>query len=231
MDNRPGPPRPVYRRTMADALSPYRHRRAVHRFLDRHRRSLTALLAASALLSAVLVLRPPPEPGREVLVAARDLDASSPLGDADLAPRHLPDTVLPEGALAADTAATGRRLSGPVREGEVLTDARLADPPARPYGPGLVAAPVRVADAGTVTLLTPGDRVDVLAASAADPSAPARAGPAVEVVSDRPVLAVPDEDSGSGESGALLLVAADTEEARALAGFAADSRLSVSIRN
>lgn len=231
MDNRPGPPRPVYCRTMADALSPYRHRRAVHRFLDRHRRPLTALLAACALLSTTLVLRPLPEPGREVLVAARDLDASSPLGDADLTPRRLPGTVLPEGALAADTATTGRRLSGPVREGEVLTDARLADPPARPYGPGLVAAPVRVADAGAVTLLTPGDRVDVLAASASDPSAPTRAGPAVEVVSGRPVLAVPDEDSGGGESGALLLVAANAEEARALAGFAADSRLSIAIRN
>lgn|SRR5690625_1493905 len=217
---------------MAEALSPYRHRRAVHRFLDRHRRILTALLSACALVSAVLVLRPPPEQGREVLVAARDLDASSALGDADLAPRHLPDTVLPQGALTADTTATGRRLSGPMREGEVLTDARLADPPARPYGPGLVAAPVRVADAGTVTLLTPGDRVDVLAASTADPSSPARAGPAVEVVSDRPVLAVPDEDTGGGgEGGALLLVAADAEEAKALAGFAADSRLSVSIRN
>lgn len=216
---------------MAEALPPYRHRRAVHRFLDRHRRPLTALLAACALLSAVLVLRPPPEPGREVLVAARDLDASSPLGGADLSPRRLPESALPEGAMPSDTDVSGRRLSGPVREGEVLTDARLADPPARPYGPGLVAAPVRVADTGTVSLLTPGDRVDVLAASGGDDPTVARSGPAVEVVSDRPVLAVPDEDSRGGEGGALVVVAADPEEARALAGSAADSRLSVSIRN
>ncbi|WP_026118311.1 Flp pilus assembly protein CpaB [Nocardiopsis salina] len=216
---------------MAEALPPYRHRRAVHRFLDRHRRPLTALLAACALLSAVLVLRPPPEPGREVLVAARDLDASSPLGEADLAPRRVPESVLPEGAMATHTDTSGRRLSGPVREGEVLTDARLADPPARPYGPGLVAAPVRVADAGSVSLITPGDRVDVLAASGSDDPTVAHSGPAVEVVSDRPVLAVPDDDSRGGEGGALLVVAADPEEARSLAGAAADSRLSVSIRN
>ncbi|MEU3022368.1 Flp pilus assembly protein CpaB, partial [Nocardiopsis alba] len=33
--------------------------------------------------------------------------------------------------------------NAPVRAGEVLTDARLRDPPALPYGPGLVARPRR----------------------------------------------------------------------------------------
>lgn len=122
-----------------DHPPPYRHRRALLRFLDRRRRPLAALLGAVALLSTVLVLRPPPEPAGEVLVAAHDLDASAPLTDRDLIPRALPDSALPEGALAPSTEASGRSLNAPVREGEVITDARLSDPPARSYGPDLVS--------------------------------------------------------------------------------------------
>ncbi|MCK9870951.1 Flp pilus assembly protein CpaB, partial [Nocardiopsis dassonvillei] len=79
--------------------------------------------------------------------------------------------------------------------------------------------------------LSPGSRVDVLAAGGSGDLAPARAGPAVEVVSDRPVLALPEEESsGGGEGGALIVVAATPVEARSLAGHAAGSRLSITIR-
>ncbi|ASU60436.1 SAF domain-containing protein [Nocardiopsis dassonvillei] len=213
------------------APPPYRHRRALTRLLDRHRRVIAALLAASALLSTVLAVRPAPVPVTRVLVASRDLGAADPLAEGDLTARDLPTGSVPGGALAADTATAGLRLNAPVRRGEVITDARLADPPARAYGPGLVAVPVRVADPGAVGLLSPGSRVDVLAAGGSDDLAPARAGPAVEVVSDRPVLALPEEESsGGGEGGALIVVAATPVEARSLAGHAAASRLSITIR-
>ncbi|WP_344076539.1 Flp pilus assembly protein CpaB, partial [Nocardiopsis metallicus] len=209
-----------------------------------------AALAGLAAISAVLVLRPPPEPGTEVLVAARDLDAASPLSGEDLTSLLLPDRVVPDGALRPETVApeadsadkavpspgpVGLLLNAPVRRGEVLTDARLSDPPALPYGPDLVAVPVRVADPGAVGLLTPGSRVDVLAATGPGDlgglgGPPVRAGPAVEVVGDCPVLAVPAEDERGGEGGALVLIAATPEEARALAGHATTSRLSVTIR-
>lgn len=212
--------------------APYRYRRGPLRFLDRYRRVVAALLAALAAIGAVLTLRPPPEPGTEVLVAARDLDASAPLTEADLADLTMPDRVLPEGALPPDRSITGLTPNAPVRAGEVLTDARLSEPPAAPYGADMVAAPVRVADPGAVSLLSPGSRVDVLAARALDelggPSA--RAGPAVEVLGNRPVLSVPSESDGGGEGGALILVAATPEEARVLAGHATVSRLSVIIR-
>ena len=214
---------------MADP-PPYRHRHALVRFLDRRRRPLAVLLGATALLSAVLVLRPPPEPADEVLVAAHDLDASTPLTTRDLTSRTLPDSALPEGALTPSTEPSGRFLNAPVREGEVITDARLSDPPALPYGPGLVAAPVRVADPGTISLLAPGNRVDVLAASGHDELRLTRAGPATEVVTDRPVLALPPEGDSGGEGGALVLLAVEPEEARALAGHAASARLSITIR-
>ena len=215
---------------MTDAPPPYRHRRALTRLLDRYRRPVAALLAAAALLSAVLAVRPPPAPTEQVLVAARDLDATAPLTARDLAPRPLPADSVPDGALAPGAETAGLSLTSPVRRGEVITDARLSDPPARPYGPGLVAVPVRVADPGAVGLLSPGSRVDVLAAGGHDEFAPARAGPAVEVVSDRPVLALPSESDRGGEGGALILIAATPAEARSLAGHAAASRLSITIR-
>ncbi|WP_017585523.1 CpaB family protein [Nocardiopsis ganjiahuensis] len=216
---------------------PYRHRRGPLRLLDRHRRAVAAVLAALAAISAVLVLRPPPEPSTEVLVAARDLDAADPLSEGDLTALVLADRAVPDGALEPQAVSPGKDAAGlslnaPVRRGEVLTDARLSDPPALPYGPDLVAVPVRVADPGAVGLLSPGSRVDVLAATGHEElgGPPSRAGPAVEVVGGRPVLAVPAESDRGGEGGALILIAATPEEARALAGHATTSRLSVTIR-
>ncbi|MFI6578942.1 Flp pilus assembly protein CpaB [Nocardiopsis sp. NPDC050513] len=209
---------------------PHRHRHALTRLIDRHRRVLAALLAAVALLTATLLVRPPPTATTAVLVAAHDLDPARPLAERDLLRRDLPGHAVPSGALAPGTGWDGALLNAPVRRGEVITDARLADPPARAYGPDLVAAPVRVADPGSVDLLSPGSRVDVLAATGpGDPHRP-RARPAEEVATDRPVLAVPEEDTRSGEGGALLLIAATPDEARALAGHAAASRLSITIR-
>ncbi|WP_333486340.1 Flp pilus assembly protein CpaB [Streptomonospora mangrovi] len=195
----------------------------------------------------MLLLRPPPAPTAEVWVAARPLTALEPISAGDLAVRTLPVHAVPEGALSPARSAVGRSLSGPVGRGEVITRARLADPPARGHGPGMVAAPLRVPDPGVVDLLRPGSRVDVLAA-APDPAAagfdgarfggPA-AAPAVTVVEDRPVIAVPGPrpDSGAGSGGgaggppgALVLLAVPPHEARALAGHAAGDLLSITIR-
>ncbi|CAM4129740.1 SAF domain-containing protein [Nocardiopsis rhodophaea] len=201
--------------------------------LARYRRPLGALCAAFALAGAVLLVRPPPDPTTEVLVAARDLTAESPLASADLTVRSLPSPVVPEGALRPGSEPVGAGLTGPMRRGEVLTTARVADPPAREYGSDMVAAPVRVADPGAVALLRPGRRVDILSAAPA-PAADLDIAPAPSaerVVSDRPVIAVPEEpDSASGDAGALILVAVTDEEARILAGRAAAERLSITMR-
>ncbi|RCV57098.1 SAF domain-containing protein [Marinitenerispora sediminis] len=201
--------------------------------LARRRRPIGAACAALAVAGAVLLLRPPAPPTTEVLVAARDLTALEPLGDGDTAVRAVPRDTVPAGALGPSENPAGNALTAPVRRGEVLTTARIADPPAAAYGAGMVAAPVRVADPGAVALLRPGSRVDVLAA-AQDPLAAefgaAPAAPAEVVVRDRPVIAVPGADPGGGESGALLLLAVTEEESRSLAGRAVADRLSITIR-
>ncbi|MBB4929678.1 Flp pilus assembly protein CpaB [Lipingzhangella halophila] len=202
------------------------------RFLARHRRGLGTFCAVLALAGAVLIVRPPPEPTVDVLVASRDLTAVSPVRTGDTAVRSLPGHAVPRGALRPGADPAGESLTGPVLRGEVLTTARLADPPAEAYGAELVASPVRITDPGAVALLGPGSRVDILAAGggpfAGDASEPA-AGPATAVVTDRPVIAVPESDFGTHDSGALILVAVRPEEARALAGHAAAGQLSVSI--
>jgi pilus assembly protein CpaB len=135
-----------------------------HRLLARHRRAIAALLAATAMACALLALHP--APGVEILVAARDLPGG-PLAAADVEPAHFPPDVIPAGALRPDASVTGRVLAAPMRAGEPLTDTRLLGPGLLSgYGPGLLATPVRIADADAAKLLSPGDVIDVLSAPA-----------------------------------------------------------------
>ncbi|GAA4894159.1 Flp pilus assembly protein CpaB [Streptomonospora salina] len=196
------------------------------RALARHRRVLGAVCAALALTGAVLVLKPPPAPSTEVLVAARSLDALSALSPSDLAVRSLPREAVPDQALGPGDDPAGRSLTGPVARGEVLTRARIAEPVARAYGPGMVAAPVRLPRALPDGLVSPGSRVDVLAAGGAGGARPART-----VVEDRPVVSVAEPDSAGTSAGALVVLAVRPAEARDLAGHAAASRLSVALRS
>jgi hypothetical protein len=95
----------------------------------------------------------------------------------------------------------------------------------RPIRAGLVAVPVRIADAASAALVTAGDHVDVLAAGSSA-NAPASAQ---VVAADAEVLAVPTAVQDDGE-GALLVVAANPSVAARLAAAAVSSRLSVTLR-
>ncbi|WP_420824796.1 RcpC/CpaB family pilus assembly protein [Streptomyces coryli] len=100
-------------------------------------------------------------------------------------------------------------------------------------GHALVAAPVRIADAASVRLLRPGDRVDVVAAGGG-----AAGDRAAKVVARAARVAqVPRGDgaaSGTGpdltaEAGALVVLSVPRPTAAALAGAAASGRLAVSL--
>jgi hypothetical protein len=83
----------------------------------------------------------------------------------------------------------------------------------------MVTAPVRIADAATVRLLRPGDRVDVIAADGG--------GEARIVAAGARVTRVPDVDPT--ESGALLVLSVPRPTAARLAGAGASSRLAVTL--
>jgi Flp pilus assembly protein CpaB len=217
----------------------------LRRALGWRRRLLSAGLLAGAMAVALQVLAPPPPATVPVLVAASDLAAGATLTRADLRVAHRPPASLPAGALSALDAATGRPVSSAVRRGEVLTDVRLVGPGAlRGLGPGLVAAPVRVAEPGTAALVRPGDTVDVLAAAAGnsrDVSDVSEAGDATSggyarlVASAVRVLSVPAPPGGRlaaapVDAGVLLVVATTSSTAARLAAAAVTDRLSVVLR-
>jgi Flp pilus assembly protein CpaB len=184
---------------------------------SRFRRPIAAAFAAAAVGLAVPALRPVAQPSVPVLVAARDLPGGTTLHGRDLRSVALPASAVPDGAVRS--GATGRRLTGPVRRGEALTDVRLASGDLLGgQGPGMVATPVRIADAGAVGLLRSGDRVDVLAAAQSPDGTvpPTRARAVAQSVS---VLSVPRVPAGAaGDQGALIVLATTRDQAAMLAG-------------
>jgi pilus assembly protein CpaB len=176
-----------------------------------------ALRRAAAGLLVVLALgllaAPSVAPaGTPVLVAARDLAPGVALGPADVAVRLLPGELVPAGAFAEPGAVAGRQVVGGVRAGEALTDVRLLGPVAAVAAAGVPDAagvPVRLADAGVAALLTPGTRVDLVAAGADDAGAvaadPALLAPGAVVLA---VLPAPERTAGSAPVVVVALPAA-----------------------
>ncbi|MFF8600719.1 hypothetical protein ACF065_16450 [Streptomyces sp. NPDC015232] len=97
---------------------------------------------------------------------------------------------------------------------------------ARPAGVPLVSAPVRIADAATVRLLRPGDRVDVIAATN---SVTGMAGEARVVASGARVAEVPQPGETRSDGGALIVLSVPRSTATALAGAGMTSQLAVTL--
>jgi Flp pilus assembly protein CpaB len=92
-----------------------------------------------------------------------------------------------------------------------------------------VSAPVRIADAATVRLLRPGDRVDVIAAEES-----ALGGDARVVARGARVTKVPEPldgatEGGAAEGGALVVLSVPRSTAARLAGASATARLAVTL--
>ncbi len=121
--------------------------------------------------------------------------------------------------MAAATLALGARAGA---EPAARSDAvAAAAPAARPVG--LVSAPVRIADAGAASLLTPGDRVDVVAAASHGERARV-------IASNARVAQVPEAGQGALDSGALVVLQVTREVATTLAGAGPDRPLAVTLR-
>jgi Flp pilus assembly protein CpaB len=92
---------------------------------------------------------------------------------------------------------------------------------------GAVTAPVRIADAATVRLLRPGDRVDVIAAEETVSGGDARV-----VARGARVTKVPEPlegASGVSDGGALVVLSVPRATAVRLAGASATARLAVTL--
>ncbi|MFL9658146.1 hypothetical protein ACJ7VE_31040 [Streptomyces sp. PB17] len=132
-------------------------------------------------------------------------------------------------ALAAGLAVTAAALvaAGP-HPGSGGPDARrarghpVADPVGDRHGTRLVAAPVRIADAGTVRLLRPGDRVDVVATGAGG------TGDASVIARGVRVTKVPEPEADPA-GGALVVVSVPRATAHRLVGAGTTERLAVTL--
>ncbi|RSD13151.1 SAF domain-containing protein [Amycolatopsis eburnea] len=166
-----------------DALARF-HPPDLSRLRGRRTRLIRRWLAACLLLAGALLCASPGSargaPTNPTVVAAHDLPAGASLRAADVRLADFPDDARPSGVLSSLDLVDGRSLAGAVRAGEPLTDLRLATIPA-PGDPGTSTVPVRLADAAIAGLLTPGSRVDVVAAPEAGAPASVLAGGATVV--------------------------------------------------
>ncbi len=120
------------------------------------------------------------------------------------------------GVLAAAERARGRPHAAPPR---------AAAPPGRPVAAETVSAPVRIADAETVRLLRPGDRVDVIASAQT-----ATDGGEARVVARGALVSKVPEPLGAGvDGGALVVLSVPREAAARLAGAGVTQRLAVTL--
>ena len=181
-------------------------------------------LAAACTVQA---LRPADPPTAPVLVAAHALAAGTPLTSADVRLARFPTAVVPDGALTDPAAVVDASTAVPITAGAPLLPGLLADDEVR-GPPGTVVATVRFADPAVAGLLSPGMRVDVLAATPE--------GGAGGVVATRALVlpvarrtAAPEGAlglGGSGDDSVPVLLAVSPAEAPALAGAAASALLS-----
>lgn len=192
------------------------------------RRLVAALLLAAAAGVSVEALRPvPPDPGDDVVALAADLPAGHVVREGDLLAVPVPADAVPDGAVTTPAAAVGRRLAGPARAGELVTDARLAGPGllvGAPPGSVAVGVPLPAASAG---LVAPGDAVLVLAAPADPVLATGDGSPSAAVLAGRAVVLQVPGAVGAGSPGASLgplgagdgvvVLALGRQEARAVA--------------
>ena len=187
---------------------------ALRRTLYLRRRPLAALCAFAAVLATLLALTPTPAPTVPVLAARTSLPAGTVLAAEHLTPVELPESAVPEAALASEAGALGRALSGPVTAGSVLTTASVSSG-GRLARPGHVVAALPLPGDGIEALIRPGVRLDVLD------------GAGEVVAADVPVVAPPDTQEGLGaplgSPGRTALVEVPQEVAARLVSQGASS--------
>jgi len=198
-------------------------------WLSRNRRLAAALLLCAAAAIAVQQLTPAPISTATALAAARDLPAGTAVTEADLAPVQVPPGMVADGFLREGGAATGKQLAAPLRKGQLLTDAQLLGPGLLAgTPPGSAAVPLRMADASSIQLVSPGQLINVVLTSANgfDHQVPSEV-----LASAVPVLWTSNKGGqggqwlGTTETDGLIVVAANAEQSSRLAGASTQGRL------
>jgi Flp pilus assembly protein CpaB len=179
-------------------------------------------LLCAAFAAAVYQITPPSSASAAAVVAAVDLPAGALVNATDLRLASIPADVIPERAASQVEAVAGQRLAGPLRRGEVITDAAFVGPGILAGAPpGTVAVPLRVSDPGSLQLVRTGQGVDIVLSEEAN-----REGPRSTTLATSVTVLWTGNGGSSGtawpgltkDSEGLLVVAANPEESARLAG-------------
>ncbi len=179
-------------------------------FVFDHRRPLAAACAALAVLTALRSLQPSTDTV-SLTVVAHDVESGRVLTEGDLTTVEVAPGSGPDHVLAADEAV-GRRVAGPMRSGEAVTDHRVLSP--RGLDEDTVLSMVRIDDPASLIGLQVGDRVDVV-------STAGEHGAAV-VVEQATVATPPTVDDGSA---ATVGLSTSADDALSLADVAVEGGL------
>lgn len=190
------------------------------RFTLQHRRLLAATLTCLGVFFGLSAVTASP-PGRQVLVAARDLDSGVRLNSTDVRVAEVPPAAAPRQAPSRASDVVGRLTSGAMREGEVLSDRRTVGAgPLDGFGPGRVLASVRITDPGVLALLRTGDAVDVVAVAGDDQ-------PQATVIARRARVVTLRRAAPQFNEGVPVGLAVSRSSALTLAARSLDSRLTL----
>jgi Flp pilus assembly protein CpaB len=216
---------------MGDSLNPTLRERISHALRPDFARTLLARRLAAGvlvLLAAAMALRPDPAGAyADVAVATADLRPGVILRTDHVRLQKYPASALPDGALTDVDRLAGATLAGPVRRGEVLTDARVLGPRLAGLnaGPDARVVPLRLSDSAVVDVIRSGDVVDVLGATETDREAQPRVL-AVGAV----VVLVSAESTRPGAAGdRVVLVALPRTAATAVAGASLVQQVTLTI--
>jgi pilus assembly protein CpaB len=175
-------------------MKPLRVLDDVHRRILVHRRLLGAVLAAVAVWLVAQAATAPAPTTSPVWTAAHDLASGTVLTRDDLTRTAFAPGSVPAAAIRSPQAVVGRTLATPLGAGEPITAAHLTGAERLAGYPGRSAVAVRIPDSDVVALLTPGQRVSLVATD------PQGGQPPERVAEDAVVLAVPKGDADGASS-------------------------------
>jgi len=189
-----------------------------------HRRLLGSLFAALAVWIVVQAATVPPPATVPVWTAARALPSGTVLGSDDFTRTGYAPGSVPLGAVRSLTGVVGRTLATPLGVREPITAADLAGSERLAGFPGRSAVAVRIPDPDVVALLTPGQRVALVASDPQGEREPVR------IVDDAAVIAVPRRSTGAAAgslTGRLVVFAVPAQLADEVAAAGTSRYLSV----
>ena len=142
---------------------------------------------------------------------------------------NIPRGLVPAGSYGSNDSPQGKQLAVALRKGQLLSDSQLLGPGLLAGSPpGSAAVPLRMADPASIQLLSPGQLVNVVMTTGDGFDQTAASQVLAAAV---PVLWTSEHGSeagqwlAAGETEGLMVVAADADQARRLAGASTQGKL------